>query len=260
MRQWLNIKTLTGQTIPIEVDIRDTVDTLLNCIYEVEDVPPGSQRLIFKGRQLVAGQDLSVYNIPPGSVLHLVLATSGGGKRARYDDAGDGYETLQGQVRRLQQEMLRTQDWVEDLEQPLRDQDERLRSQQQQISDLQRARDGQRSSAWATSSIAPPPTPSAAHAPVPTVSCSTASSNVPQRPGPPPPMDDPFFYSWLEKERNWSRAQPWYVTNLEEGDRCRLCRPNKKARAVFATEDHMQRAEHRAEVECYMEGKPLYPL
>jgi ubiquitin-like protein Nedd8 len=44
-------------------------------------IPPAQQRLIFSGKQLADDQEAKKFNIESGSVLHLVLALRGGGRR-----------------------------------------------------------------------------------------------------------------------------------------------------------------------------------
>jgi len=67
------IKTLTGETIGVEISPCATVDDLQKMIHDKAGIPPSVQRLIYAGKQLDTALTLSDYNIQDASTIHLVL-------------------------------------------------------------------------------------------------------------------------------------------------------------------------------------------
>jgi len=69
----INIVTLTGKKISINIRYNDTVDSLAQKIYEQEGIPTYNQRLIFGGKRLKPHRSLYSYKIPIDATIHLVM-------------------------------------------------------------------------------------------------------------------------------------------------------------------------------------------
>ncbi len=72
------IRTLSGKTILLDVDMEDEIDVIKQKIQDREGILRSQQRLIFAGKQLENFRTLSDYNIHHNCTLQLVLRMLGG--------------------------------------------------------------------------------------------------------------------------------------------------------------------------------------
>ena len=67
------IKTLKGNTININVEPFDIIETVKDEIQDKEGIPQDQQRLIFAGIELEDNKTLADYKIQEGSKIYLTL-------------------------------------------------------------------------------------------------------------------------------------------------------------------------------------------
>ncbi|CAN3374886.1 hypothetical protein DIURU_002601 [Diutina rugosa] len=74
----IQIKTLTGRNIPVDVEPTDKIMRIKELMEEKEGIHPSQQKLIHLGNNLDDDLTVQEAKIDPGATLHVVLALRGG--------------------------------------------------------------------------------------------------------------------------------------------------------------------------------------
>ena len=77
------VKTLTGQSIPINLEAASTVEDIKLSIEESTSIPTHTQRLLFAGHELDDELTLEECGIESDATVHLSLELSGGAKKRK---------------------------------------------------------------------------------------------------------------------------------------------------------------------------------
>jgi len=73
------VKSISGKTLAIDIDVTNTVIELKQKIFEKENIPIDVQKLIYGGTELInPDEPLSKYNIEKDSTIYLILSLKGG--------------------------------------------------------------------------------------------------------------------------------------------------------------------------------------
>ncbi|EDO08561.1 ubiquitin family protein [Babesia bovis T2Bo] len=74
----VQVQTMLGQKIEVEVDPNDTVLEFKKKLSKKQKLPVDQQRIIYQGKMLQDHKTLAEYNIQNNAVIHMVLRLRGG--------------------------------------------------------------------------------------------------------------------------------------------------------------------------------------
>ena len=66
------MKTIAGKMVALEVEDKDSIETIKRKIHEKEGTPPDEQQLVFDGQRLEDRCTISHYKLQNESTVHLV--------------------------------------------------------------------------------------------------------------------------------------------------------------------------------------------
>jgi len=72
------VKTITGKSVPLGVELSDSIANIKAKVYEKEGVNPEIQNLIFSAKKLENDKTLADYEITGESTIYLVITIRGG--------------------------------------------------------------------------------------------------------------------------------------------------------------------------------------
>ena len=106
-------KTLSGETITIDISPYNCVELLKYKIMMQTKIPTQDQRLIYAGKQLEDDRQLYCYNMQKESTVHLVLRLRGAmynetsGRDGTYDPIKDNYYSLDRKRKKRKSKVMR---------------------------------------------------------------------------------------------------------------------------------------------------------
>jgi ubiquitin-protein ligase len=110
------VKTLTGKSLPLDVDGQTTIKQVKQMVENKEGIPPSQQRLIVAGKQLDNDdKSLSDYNVDRDATLHLALCGCFGQLYALLPSTAAIGALAQpgGSMRRIKKEILNMKNEIE---------------------------------------------------------------------------------------------------------------------------------------------------